>query len=134
MISFAGINWIVVLVGVIVSNGLGFLWYGPLFGETWLRMIGKRAEDLEAKPSTYVITAVASAITMIVLAILVRAIGSSTLVEGALVGAVIWLGIGATASFVYTTFEGPPTQVWALYAAYQLVVYAVMGGLFAIWT
>jgi hypothetical protein len=46
---------------------------------------------------------------------------------------VTWVGIGATATFVYTTFEGPPTNVWMLNAAYQLVIYAVIGGVFAVW-
>jgi len=133
MVSFAGINWLAVIVGVVVSNALGFLWYGPLFGNAWMRMIGKRREEIQSEPSMYIITMVASAITMVVLAVIVRAMGSANLLEGALAGAVTWLGIGATATFVYTTFEGPPTNVWALNGAYQLVVYVVMGALFAIW-
>jgi len=102
MVSFAGINWLAVIVGVVVSNALGFLWYGPLFGNAWMRMIGKRREEIQSEPSMYIITMVASAITMVVLAVIVRAIGSANLLEGALAGAVTWLGIGATATFVYT--------------------------------
>ncbi|HLC03688.1 MAG TPA: hypothetical protein VJK02_11675 [Anaerolineales bacterium] len=47
---------------------------------------------------------------------------------------VTWLGIGATATFVFTIFESPPTGVRALYGAYMLVVYAIMRALFATWT
>jgi len=94
MVSFAGINWLAVIVGVVVSNALGFLWYGPLFGNAWMRMIGKRREEIQSEPSMYIITMVASAITMVVLAVIVRAIGSANLLEGALAGAVTWLGIG----------------------------------------
>jgi len=133
MISFSGINWLAVVVGVVVSNALGFLWYGPLFGNAWLRMIGKRREDLKASSSMYVVTAVASAITMIALALIVKAFGSATALDGAIVGAVASIGIASTATFVYTTFEGPPTNVWMLNAAYQLVVYIIMGAVFAIW-
>jgi hypothetical protein len=133
MVSFAGVNWLAVLVGVVATNALGFLWYGPLFGETWLRMIGKKREELHASSSMYVVTAVASAITMVALSLIVHAFGAGSFVQGLIAGVVTWVGIGATATFVYTTFEGPPTNVWMLNAAYQLVIYAVMGGVFAIW-
>lgn len=134
MISFADVNWLAVIVGVIGSNVLGFLWYGPLFGETWMRMIGKTRDQIEASGSMYVVTIVGAAIAMTALAIFVGAVGASTLVEGLIAGAVAWIGLGATATFLYTTFEGPPVNVWFLNAVYNLIVWAVMGGVFAIWT
>jgi Protein of unknown function (DUF1761) len=30
-----GVNWTAVLAGTFVSYGLGFLWFGPLFGKRW---------------------------------------------------------------------------------------------------
>jgi hypothetical protein len=133
MFAFSALNWIAVLVGVVLSNALGFVWYGPLFGDAWLRMIGKRAEELEASPTMYLTTAVASLVTMIALGLAVAAFGATDFVSGLLVGALIGVGFSATATFVYTNFEGPPLNVWALYVAYQLVVFLVMGGVFAIW-
>lgn len=29
------VNWTAVLVGTVVSYGLGMLWFGPLFGKLW---------------------------------------------------------------------------------------------------
>jgi hypothetical protein len=133
MFPFSEINWIAVLIGVVVSNGLGFLWYGPLFGQAWLRMIGKKEEDLEASTTMYLTTAVASLITMIVLNLVVVSFGATGFFDGVLVGALALIGFSATATFVYTNFEGPPVNVWALYVAYQLVVFVIMGGIFAIW-
>jgi hypothetical protein len=133
MFQFSEMNWIAVLIGVVISMVLGALWYGPLFGQAWLRMIGKRQEDLEASTSTYLTTAFASLLTMISLNLIVIAFGATTLVNGLLVGALIGIGLSATATFVYTNFEGPPLNVWALYVAYQVVVFLIMGAVFAIW-
>jgi hypothetical protein len=47
---------------------------------------------------------------------------------------VVWLGIGATATLTTGTFEDVPRGAWVLFALYQLVVYAVQGLVFAIWT
>lgn len=29
------VNWTAVIAGTFVAYGLGFLWYGPVFGKTW---------------------------------------------------------------------------------------------------
>lgn len=39
------INHLAVLVSVIWMFVLGFLWYGPLFGESWMSMVGLTMED-----------------------------------------------------------------------------------------
>jgi len=134
MLDFGSINWIAVVVGVVVSNALGFLWYGPLFGERWMRMIGKTQDEIEASPTMYLVTGISSLITMIVLALAIDAFGAGSFVEGLIIGAVVNIGISATSTFVYTSFEGPPVNVWGLFAIYQLLVFAVMGGVFAVWT
>jgi hypothetical protein len=112
---------------------LGFLWYGPLFGKTWLRLIGKRADEIESDPMDFVKTAVAALVTMLFLNLVVASFGADSFVNGLILGTLVFLGFGATQTFVYTTFEGPKESVWLLFNAYQIIVFAVMGGVFAIW-
>jgi len=133
MISIASVNWLAVLVGTVVSMALGALWYGPLFGQLWLKMIGKTEDELEADPTTYIKTAVAAFLGMLALNLVVVSFGATTFLAGLVAAAFIFIGIGATTTFVYTTFEGPPEKVWLLYVTYHLVVYLIMGGIFAIW-
>ena len=133
MISFASVNWLAVLLGTVLSMGLGALWYGPLFGQLWLSLIGKTEDELESSPTMYIKTAVAAFLGMLALNMVVVAFGATTVLSGLVAGAFIFVGIGATTTFVYTTFEGPSEKVWLLYVAYHLVVYLVMGAVFAIW-
>ena len=133
MVSLASVNWLAVLVGTVLSMAMGALWYGPLFGQLWLRLIGKTADELESDPIMYVKTALAALIGMVVLNLTVAAFGPSGFLSGMLLSGLLFIGFGAVTTFVYTTFEGPTEKVWALYAAYQLVVYLIMGGVFAIW-
>ena len=53
--------------------------------------------------------------------------------QGVLTGAVVWLGFVATVTLTFSIFEGPPLKVWLLFAGYQLVIFAVEGGVFAVW-
>lgn len=134
MFTFTGINWIAVLVGIVFSNALGFLWYGPFFGAPWMRGLGRSREDMQGgNPLMYVTTALSSLVTMVVLAAAVRAFGSTGVVQGALLGLILYIGIAGTATYVAVTFEGRSRLVWWINGAYNLVVFAVMGAVFAIW-
>ena len=133
MIFFEYVNWLAVLLGMVLSMAVGALWYGPLFGKLWLGLIGKTEDELDPNPSMYLNTALAAFLGMLILNLVVAAFGAATFVSGLLVGGLVFFGIGATTTFVYTTFEGPSEKVWLLYAAYQLLIYLVMGAVFAIW-
>lgn len=133
MFSFVAVNWLAVVVGMVVSMVLGFLWYGPLFGNTWLQLIGKSAEEIESDPTMYIKTAVAAFVAMLFLNMVVSSLGATTFVSGLIVGALTFVGFGATQTFVYTTFEGPSEKVWLLFSEYQILVFAIMGGVFAVW-
>ena len=67
MVSFAAVNWLAVLLGTLLSMALGALWYGPLFGQLWLKLIGKTEDELESNPVMYIKTAVAAFIGMLAL-------------------------------------------------------------------
>ncbi len=131
--AFDQINWLAVIVVTVANMVIGFLWYGPIFGQTWLRLIGKRAEEIEGSSVVYGISALAALVSAVVLALVVTAFGADTIVSGLVAGAVLWIGIGATGTLVYTTFEGPPYSVWLLHASYMLVVFIIGGAVLAVW-
>lgn len=132
--AFLNVNWLAVFVGMVVNMFVGFLWYGPLFGEYWLSLIGKAVDEIESDNSMYLVSAVAALVSAYALAVLVGASGAMGLLGGALIGAFVWTGIGASGTLVYTTFEGPPKSVWLLHGLYQLVVFVINGALFAVWS
>lgn len=131
--AFTDVNWLAVLVATVINMFVGYLWYGPLFGKQWLQMIGKTMDEIESDPTMYMFTGLAALVSSYVLALLVGVSGASGWTSGALMGVVVWIGIGATGTLVYTTFQGPPKSVWLLHGLYQLVVFAINGALFAVW-
>lgn len=133
MLPLGSVNWLGVVVGMLLSMVMGTLWYGPLFGNLWMRLIGKTADELESNPLDYVKTAVAAFVAMAFLNMVVVSFGAQSFLGGLLTGALVFIGFGATQTLVYTLFEGPKETVWLLYSAYQLLVFAIMGGVFAIW-
>ncbi len=131
--DFSSVNYIAVALGAVFNMVLGTLWYGPLFGSLWLKLISKKKEDIKGSPWLYIASFVAAFAAALALALVVNAFGYTSFFQGLLTGAVVWLGLVATVTLTYSIFEGPPLKVWLLFIAYQLVIFALEGGVFAVW-
>ena len=131
--QFLAVNWLAVLVTAIINMVIGFLWYGPLFSRLFLRLIGKRAEEIEASPVVYVLGFVMGLVTTYVLAVVIVSAGVTTWWGGAVTGAVVWIAIGALTSANTILYEDRRVGLWLLFSSYQLVVLTIAGTLFALW-
>ena len=60
MLDFTGLNWWAILLATGAAFALGGLWYGPMFGQAWLRALGKTAEDLQPSPTPFVVGFIAA--------------------------------------------------------------------------
>ena len=91
------INYLAVLVAIILQFALGFLWYGPLFGEPWMEMVGLDMATVDANPpgaGIWITNVVAAALAMYVLAWLFVKLKVESLLRG------IWIGFVIGFSFV----------------------------------
>lgn len=131
--DFGSVNFLAVALGAVFNMILGTLWYGPFFGNLWLKLIGKKKEDVQGSPWLYVASFVAAFAAALALSLVVNAFGNTGFFQGVLTGAVVWLGFVATVTLTFSIFEGPPLKVWLIFVAYQLVIFLVEGGVFAVW-
>jgi hypothetical protein len=109
------------------------LWYGPLFGKLWLKVIGKNEKELKSSPGMYFAPMAGALVSAYILAVLISGLGVTVWWQGMLLGAAVWIGMGAAAVFTTGTFEGTPRAASVIYSAYQIVVFAVQGVLFSVW-
>ena len=40
------LNWLAILVATVAAFALGGVWYGPVFGKAWQRLVGISDEDI----------------------------------------------------------------------------------------
>lgn len=130
---FVEINWIAVLIGTVFNMALGALWYGPLFGKLWRKIVQMEQEDLQSSAVMYLLPLVMALISSYILAVLIEGLAITVWWQGLVIGVVIWLGIGSTAVFTTGTFENSSRGAWLLFTLYYLVVFAVEGVVFAVW-
>lgn len=132
------VNYWAVLVAAIVSMVIGFVWYGPLFGKTWMKLSGHTPKDMEkAKKKgmgkSYALMIVSTLVMSYVLAHFVDYAGAVTAWGGVVAGVWIWLGFIATVTLGKVLWEGKPWSLWVLDNAHYLVSLAVMGAILAVW-
>lgn len=141
------INWWAILVTVIVSFGLGNIWFGPLFGKYWMRVtMGMTPEECRnAMTPAQKKKMWWSMIAMIIGAFLMNftllhnlTFGSAYLdLYGIAAGLQAafwnWLGFIATVTIGSVFFENRPWKFWFVLAGYYLVVLLINGMILASW-
>jgi len=137
------INYWAVLLATVASIVLGTVWYGPLFGKQWMRMVGieKPSEITKAVKrqmmKSYAIAAIASFVMAYVLAhflyfssAVTRVTGVNSGVEAAIW---VWLGFVAPVTLGSVLWEDRPWKYWFITAGYYLVSLIITGVILAVW-
>lgn len=134
--ALADINWLAVLVGVVVYQVLGALWYGPLFGRLWIESMGYAGPeeiDTEGMGPAYLVTALGSVVATVTLAFLLEWTQTVDWAAGTFLGALVALGFVGTVGLQEISFEGRDSTVYLISLGYNLVALAGIGALLAAW-
>ncbi len=86
------INHLAVWVAIILQFVIGFLWYGPLFGEPWMEMVGLDMDTIMADPAgagDWITNIISSVAGVYLLAFLFTKIGVDSFAKGTLYGFLI---------------------------------------------
>lgn len=132
------INYLAVLAAALVNIVLGFLWYGPLFGKYWIKLMNfdkKKMEEAKKKgmAKTYAVMVVSTLLMSYILAHFVDYAQATTLIDGIIAGFWIWLGFVATIMIGTVLWEGKPMKLYLLNISYYLVALSIMGAILAVW-
>lgn len=134
------INYVAVLVCGIVNMVLGFLWYGPIFGKPWAKMMGfdmsdkKKMKEMQKKMGpTYLIMFLMSMLTAYILTHFLQYALAKTAVDGVLTGVWAWMGFALPVTLANSLFGGKKLQVMAIDSGYYLVSFMIFGAILAMW-
>jgi len=132
--DFISINWLAAVVAALSSFGVGFLWYGPLFGKPWQKLIGLSDEDMK-NANMGKIFGTAFIFTLIGAVVLATMIPAGTgLLNGMLLGLTVGVGFAATALGINYQFARHPFNLWLIDGGYIIIVYVVMGLILGAWS
>jgi hypothetical protein len=132
------VNNVAVLVTGAVIFVLGGLWYSPaLFAKKWVALIGKSEEEMKAAagnmPMSYLMVLICGLITAYVLALVIGNFAPASMIDGAIIAAVCWLGFAGVTSFGTALFSQKPKALWLIDSGFNLVAFIVAGIILTVW-
>jgi hypothetical protein len=119
-----------VIVSGVIQWLLGALWYGVIFKKSWMKFVGY-SETNPPKNRLFgmAVSLLACLLLSFVLVHVVGWAGSITFTGGAKIGIICWLGFMAPPLFTQHIFENRRANLFAINAAYWLLVMAIGGGI-----
>ncbi|PIR74262.1 MAG: DUF1761 domain-containing protein [Candidatus Magasanikbacteria bacterium CG10_big_fil_rev_8_21_14_0_10_47_10] len=129
------VNYVAILVAAVASFVVGWIWYGPLFGKPWMKMMGMTEKDKEAgKKKMGQSMALGFAAQLVMAYVIAHFIGGWSqsapeipAMKIALQTAFwLWLGLVATIQLGAVLWENKSWNLYLLNAIHWLVALLVM--------
>lgn len=141
------LNYGAVLVCGIVSMIVGAIWYGPLFGKTWMRIVGANATDKKAREkmqkSAGPLYFIQFILALFQILILSNFINAWNIIIGVTPVAAIGTSLLVWAAFIMPTIAG--SCMWnndsrkiswsrfLIQAGYQFILFILFGLILGLW-
>lgn len=114
------INYLAILLCTVLSMVLGSIWYGPLFGKPWMKMMGMSKEGMKGfKQSDMAKLYGIQTIGSIVMALVLSQFSGFSIF-------LIWAGFVAPVTLGTVLWEGKPWKLWILNNSYYLILLYMM--------
>ena len=127
-----GVNYLAIIVAAIAAMAIGIVYYGILgLGDRQSRMLG--ASPARPGPAQLATGLIVGLVNAWVIAVLSLNLGATSLADAILLGAVVWLGFGATFKAAQVAFERRPWAVWVLQGVHDLIVEVAVAGIVTLW-
>lgn len=126
-----GMSWVAVLAAIVLLEILGFIWYGPLFGDRWMAAMEGLPQS-GGMATTLTLGVVNTLIVVVGLNWLLHRLGPVSL--GGAVGAALaaWFFFDFTTMAVDYLYLGHSLELVAINMGYQLVAYLTAGAVIGV--
>lgn len=136
------VNWVAVLVATLGTMFVGGIWYSPpVMGKTWMKLIGKKQNELPSSWTPIVFGVIGGFVTSFVLAHFIYLADNfysadySFLATSLITAVWAWLGFTLARFFTHYSFEGRTHKLTLVNGLHELVTFLVIGliiGLFGV--
>jgi hypothetical protein len=128
------VDWIAVILATIAAMVIGFVWYGPLFGKAWLKLVGLKEKEASANWQKPMIAMLVLAfVQAYILTHLINFAGSyygdTSAARGVSTAFWVWLGLVVPTVVGNNMFARRPIQLNYIEAFNALLTLMVMGAI-----
>jgi len=132
------VNYWAVIIAAVVSFFVSWIWYGPLFGNMWMRLSGytkkNMTKDQKKGMGGKMVTALIAQLAMaFVVAVLISSIGISEITDVIFFAFLLWLGLIASIMIGSVLWDGKPMALFWLNSVHWLVIIEIMALIVSSW-
>jgi hypothetical protein len=128
------INWVAVVVVAIIYFAIVFFWYFPsLFGNLWLKLVGKESEPKSKIIRDTIIMIPTSFITVLIIEIMMDLTGMNDIASALLLNLILWIGFIGIIGINQTNFNDRGLKLFLIEYGVYLVAFLIAGLILAVW-
>ena len=127
------VNYVAVLIAGVSAMVTGSIWYGPLFGKTWIKLTGisKGGMKNSEMPKQYGLMFLGALVQSYVLSHFIHYAGAVGPILGAKTGLFVAVGFVGASTLGNYIFAKRPMTLFYIDAGYALVNLGIMGAIIA---
>lgn len=136
MLDFLGVNFWAVLVVWLIYLVVGAFWYSPAgFAKQWTKYTGVNILKIPTDKANTIIAwvALSGLVQAFTLGLVFASLDVTTVLNGLLVGFVLWLGLTAATTVGVTLYSQKSWKFLWLNSSYFLVVMIIGSVIFSLW-
>ena len=130
------LNWAAVVVAALVWFGFSAVWYSvPPLSKAWAE--NARVDVTGDGPplvSLLIPTFIGYLVTSTVIALIVKAIGATTVSDAVMLGLVLGVGFGVVGALVSQLYERKGGSYWLINGVNAVIAYSIVTVILTLWT
>lgn len=142
------VNWLAIIVAALIPMIMGAIYYGPLFGKTWMSSLGYTKEDFEGRnePLIYGLALLMALLVSMSLKMTTELVHKDvnsagelifgsfhTFGHGALHGAMTAMTLVVPVIISLSLFQKNTAKNILINAGFWIICFAIMGGILDMW-
>jgi len=132
---FGDLNWLAIVVATVAWFAFSAIWYSvPPLSQAWARA-AKVDMSGDGPPLVllFIPTLIGYFVTTVVIGLLVAGLGTETIADGIVLGAVLGVGFGMVGALVNQVYESKGAAYWLINGLNAVIAYAIVGAILAVW-
>jgi uncharacterized membrane protein (DUF485 family) len=132
---FSDLNWAAVIVAALAWFGFSAVWYSlPPLSRIWQRE-SKVDMSSEGPPLVSILlpTFIGYLITTIVIALIVEAVGATTMTDAVTLGVTLGIGFGMVSALVAQLYERKGNSYWLINGVNSVIAFTIVTALLTAW-
>lgn len=132
---FGDLNWLAIVVAAVAWFAFSAIWYSvPPLSSVWQKA-SKVDMTGEGAPLAvlFIPTFIGYFVSTVVIALIVRAIGATEVVDGITLGVVLGVGFGTVGALINQIYEQKGSTYWLINGVNAVIAYMIVAVILAVW-